>query len=75
MENGIYIMFWSFQFQNLLKNLTIHTMNHLLKKIFFMRGGVLMDVLPHSLSRWPLNFLSAIITLLILANVAVLFYF
>lgn len=38
-----------------------------------MRGGVLMAILPHSLSRWPLDFLSAIITLLILANGAVLF--
>lgn len=68
MENGIYIMYWSFQFQNLLKNLTIHTVNCLFKKKFFMRGGVLMDVLPHSLSRWPLNFLSAIITLLIFSK-------
>lgn len=29
MENGIYIMYWGFQFQNLLENLTTHKMNHL----------------------------------------------
>lgn len=47
-------------------------MNCLFKKIL-IRGDVLMAVFPHSLGRWPLDFLSAIMNVLILANTVLLY--